>query len=156
MLQFLARLALVEAVANDKEACSQAEGGHWHMGFDISGHIFLMVFSNLIRIEELNFLLRKFEEFAQFRYLNLSRSRSMNYAMPYRFTFSFFHLTSLFLLLLSLLVTLVWDFMILQTAFFYHTWDQKFAGYVWAVLAWAATYHAAFTLPQLRLQVAPL
>jgi len=139
---------------NDKSEC-KSKGGEWHLGFDISGHIFLMIFSTLIRIEELAFLLEKFDEFAEFRYLQYTRSRSMNYATPYRFSFSLFHIVSLLALILLVTVTLIWDFMIVQTSFFYHTMSQKLAGFAWAVLAWAITYKAIFVaLPVLRLQVA--
>lgn len=115
-----------------------------------------MVFSNLIRIEELTFLSRKFEEFTVFRYISWDHTRSMNYATPYRFKFTPFHLLALLTVTVNVVVTLVWDFMIIQTAFFYHTWEQKIAGFMWAMLAWAVTYGAAFKRPQLRLQVAPL
>lgn len=140
---------------NDRVECERLKG-KWQLGFDISGHIFLMVFSNLIRIEELTFLSRKFEEFTVFRYISWDSSRSMNYATPYRFRFSPFHLLALLTVTVNAVVTLVWDFMIIQTSFFYHTWEQKVAGFMWAMLAWAVTYGAAFKRPQLRLQVAPL
>ena len=114
-----------------------------------------MIFSNLIRIDELTFLVKKFDEFSQFRYLGLPPSRSLNYASPYRFEFSLFHILSTTLIGLTLVITLIWDFMIIQTSFFYHSWDQKIAGFTWAFIAWAMTYQALYQQPILHLQVAP-
>lgn len=142
---------VIESASNKLECFKQE--GKWKMGFDISGHIFLMAFSNLIRIDELTFFSKRFDEFAQFRYLRLSPTRSMNYATPYRFEFNLFHFLSFALILISTMVTIIWDFMIIQTSFFYHTWQQKIAGLVWAIISWAISYGAMFALPMLHLQV---
>lgn len=133
-----------EVLNQDKTSCTQ-QGNQWVFGFDISGHIFIMAYSNLIRIEEFSFLLTKFEEFAEFRYVGrVSRERWQNYVSPYAFHFSPFYTTCLCLTCLTMLVTVVWDYMMLQTSFFYHSLLQKLLGLVWASLSWFVTYKLVF------------
>lgn len=83
------------------------------VGFDISGHTFILIFSNLIISSEL-------------RLLNFENATTSGFSQT--------HIPTIktFLFLLSIL----WDFMLLQTALYYHTIIQKVIAAVWAVASW--------------------
>lgn len=109
---------------------------------DISGHLFLMTFSNLIIIEELRYLLCRFEGFHEFhRYMKFDRERAENFIQPYRFRWnSPIHWIGLIGTLIMAIITLIWDFMMLQTMFFYHNLPQKILGFLWAIIMWFIIY----------------
>lgn len=73
------------------------------IGFDISGHTFLLIFSNLLISSE-------------------SRLSDKKLAQPIRVS--------------TLLLTTLWDFMLIQTALYYHTVLQKVIAAVWAIGSW--------------------
>ncbi|KAH9421341.1 fat storage-inducing transmembrane protein 2 [Dermatophagoides pteronyssinus] len=118
------------------------QGNRWIHGLDISGHIFLMTFSNLICIEELRYLFYRFEEFHEFhRYIKFNRERTENFIEPYRFRWnSSIHWLGLILTLIITIITLIWDYMMLQTMFFYHNLIQKILGFLWAIIMWFIIY----------------
>lgn len=87
-------------------------------GFDISGHTFILVFSNLLITSELKL----------FTAIEPSRKR-------------FVHVQTFKILLLAL--SILWDFMLLQTALYYHTMLQKMIAAIWAISSWY-TLHLLF------------
>lgn len=89
------------------------------VGFDISGHTFILIFSNLIISSELRLL--------NDDGVDRTTSESRHQHIP---TIK----TSL------LLLSILWDFMLLQTALYYHTIIQKFIAAVWAVGSWYILY----------------
>lgn len=110
-------------------------------GFDISGHTFLLIFSNLIISSELKLV------------NSLKSSNAKKQSQPDGDGFVsedaehrlFIVKGSLFIL------SALWDFMLLQTALFYHTLIQKLIAAIWAVASWY-TLHLVFyckTQPEL-------
>lgn len=87
------------------------------VGFDISGHTFLLMFSNLIISSELN-LHSKIDK----KSFKDQDSQIMLYMTILE--------KSLFLL------SILWDFMLLQTALYYHTLPQKAIAALWAITSW--------------------
>lgn len=94
-------------------------------GFDISGHTFLMMFSNLIISSELKLSKERLEAdkktFVETKPL-LNR-RSLQEQAP-------------IIKILPLILSALWDFMLLQTALYYHTMIQKAIAAVWAIGSW--------------------
>jgi EamA domain-containing membrane protein RarD len=77
------------------------------VGFDISGHTFLLIFSNLLITSELRLSDRQ-ESLDSLQHVKTS----------------------------IILLTLLWDFMLIQTALYYHTVLQKAIAALWAIGAW--------------------
>lgn len=91
-------------------------------GFDISGHTFLLMFSNLMIMSE----------------LKLSRTCSKQHPkISTHAQIPSVTLSKIFVLSLSIL----WDFMLLQTALYYHTILQKAIAAVWAIGSWYILHH---------------
>ena len=118
-------------------------GHQWHY-FDISGHTFILLYSILVIIEETKSMVN-FENFgylldsrAQFR--RKVQNKSDNHNELYT---RFLVPTRVFFVLLTLL-TLLWDFMLIQTVFFYHSTLQKILAAIWAVFVWFLTYKLAY------------
>jgi len=59
------------------------------------------------------------------------------------------------LFVLLTILTLIWDFMLIQTALYYHTMIQKAVAGLWAVAAWFLMYHVIYRLPALSAFVRP-
>lgn len=91
-----------------------------YIGFDISGHTFLLGFSNLLLSSELNLLKIYIEKNKQKQQQN---SNSLTK-----------HLSNLKAFTLVLMI--LWDFMLLQTALYYHTLIQKVVAILWAIGSW--------------------
>lgn len=121
-----------------KDQCSK--GGHYWHGFDISGHTFILLYSALMIIEEAKVMIG----FENFGYLLDSRAQYLKkmhdkhcdhnalyakYLIPIRVLF-----------ICLTLLNIVWDFMLIQTVLFYHSFFQKLLAYFWAVFLWYITY----------------
>lgn len=93
-------------------------------GFDISGHTFLMIFSNLIIASELE-ISRKMGASNNMTNSNIKLKAGTNLEeqLPLIQTLLF-------------ILSVIWDFMLLQTALYYHTIVQKAIAAVWAVASW--------------------
>lgn len=87
------------------------------IGFDISGHTYILIFSNLIISSELKLL---DEDGSNITTPGQSQLPTIK--------------TSL------LLLSILWDFMLLQTALYYHTMIQKVIAAIWAVGSWYILY----------------
>ncbi|XP_077191639.1 acyl-coenzyme A diphosphatase FITM2 [Paroedura picta] len=105
-----------------KLQCHQA-GGFWH-GFDISGHSFLLSYCTLMIVEEM----------AVMHNLNTSRSPRLHMV-----------LNCLFLALSCL--TVIWLFMFVTTAVYFHNFSQKLFGTLVGLLAWYGTYRVWYLTP---------
>lgn len=77
------------------------------VGFDISGHTFILMFSNLLITSELR-LSSQHKGLDSMQHVKIS----------------------------SMLLTLLWDFMLIQTALYYHTVLQKTIAALWAIGSW--------------------
>lgn len=106
-------------------------------GFDISGHTFLLMFSNLLITSELKLVDSM---------TTLTKSKTVQAKQTE---------LHLFIVRVSLFVlTVLWDFMLLQTALFYHTLIQKLIATVWALASWyilhVLFYHKYQSEPETR------
>lgn len=94
-------------------------------GYDISGHTFLLIFSNLIITSELKLSSLQKERIDPDQDRNsLNEAGILN---TQRFTAIRFCL---------IILSALWDFMLLQTALYYHTILQKSIAAVWAIGSW--------------------
>lgn len=100
-----------------------------------------MIFSNLMRIEELYYLFSKFAEFKQFSLRLVTQPSPSIYTKPYHFSFrSPFLVLTLICIFIMTLVTLIWDFMIIETSLFYHNWLQNLVATGIAIVWWLVVY----------------
>lgn len=129
-LALLAPLTLAHVKSTDRDAVSQGllklvtSTIIWYIsvntfqyiddltGFDISGHTFLLIFSNLIITSELRISGYRLKQYSD---LN-SRGKLLK--------------------VLPLILSLLWDFMLVQTAIYYHTIVQKAIAAMWAFSSW--------------------
>lgn len=128
------------------------EGQSW---LDISGHVFILVYSNLMLVEECGVMAR-WESLGD-RLSGLGREfftlqmSPQVFSVPsnrllltawgqYRSRTSFLRL----LFALSTSLTLLWDFMLLQTALFYHSLVEKLVALAWALSCWYLSYRVLF------------
>lgn len=86
-----------------------------YIGYDISGHTFLLTFSNLIISSELDNASKKQKLVQTDRNIRIIR-----YSL--------------------LILTFLWDFMLIQTILFYHTWFQKVLGLLWSIVCYLLLY----------------
>nr|XP_056701227.1 acyl-coenzyme A diphosphatase FITM2 [Euleptes europaea] len=105
-----------------KLQCQQA-GGFWH-GFDISGHSFLLSYCALMIVEEM----------AVMHSLKTSRNPRLHMVV-----------SCLFLALSCL--TVIWLFMFLTTAIYFHDFSQKLFGTSVGLMAWYGTYRVWYLTP---------
>lgn len=127
-----------------KLAC--IKNGHRWYGFDISGHAFILVYCNLLILEEIA-VIKGWE-----RICHLLRTSEYDDDSPLkcltdeevtimRTAYSIFtpYIRALFILLT--LLHLLWDFMLLMTVLYYHSLAQKLVGCLFAIVAWYVTYY---------------
>ena len=112
-----------------KRSCYQ-EGFYWD-GFDISGHCFLLTYSALVISEELQHKPHWPSDAVQTSPENINEFQHMNIARL--LTLEVF---SLFAGLLSIL----WEFMLVFTTIYFHTFSQKVLGAVIAIFTWYIIY----------------
>lgn len=110
-------------------------------GFDISGHTFLLAFSNLIITSELELVevSDKLEKFTNKKSIPKKEECCRTQ-----------HFFTVKLILLTL--TVLWDFMLLQTALYYHTILQKAIAMAWAVGSWYILHVFFYHKPKLELE----
>jgi len=134
-----------------KETCL-ASGNNWK-GFDISGHCFLLIFSNLVMIEEGKAYLgweriKDFIRNEEHRRLTDDKDQSETPLSKLK-NEEFLHLrtefpkrTPLVRLLFCLMAILMmfWDFMLLITVLYFHMMIEKVVASACAVLTWFALY----------------
>jgi len=114
----------------------------WLMGFDISGHVFILMHSLLLMLEEVNFFY-KWEMFHKKLEAKLERANgeTPNETVEaseywYRMLTPILKINFIFL---SLLVIL-WEIMILTTSLFFHTILHKLIAAFCAIVVWFITY----------------
>lgn len=105
-------------------------------GFDISGHTFLLMFSNLMITSEL-----------KLSNVTLKHSQFSTKTNIIQGQDSGVMLIKIFVSTLSFL----WDFMLLQTALYYHTILQKAIAAVWAIGSWYILHQLFYQKSQLEL-----
>jgi len=134
-----------------KETCL-ASGNHWK-GFDISGHCFLLVFSNLVMIEEGKAYLgweriKDFLRIEEHRRVTDDQDKSDTPLTKLK-NDEFLHLRNeypkrtpyvRFLFCLMAILMIFWDFMLLITVLYFHMMIEKVVASGVAVLSWFALY----------------
>ena len=132
---------------DDKYSCREA-GGKW-IGFDISGHAFLLIYNILIISEEIKAIggweriadiVKEEEEkpsgrFGGFELIKLQERYENN--TPY--------VRSLAVALMFL--TFIFELMLLGTILYFHNMPQKVSGAVFAVIGWFITYRMWYKTP---------
>ena len=125
--------------SDSHEVCVKS-GGKWN-GFDISGHTFLLLFSTLLMLEELS-IMEGWEPFGH--HLNAQNQeyvKSLKIGSSRQFLlFDKFALLIRVNFILITILTLIWQFMLIQTVLFYHTMVQKAIAGLWATLCWGLLY----------------
>ncbi|KAE9414268.1 hypothetical protein Angca_002535 [Angiostrongylus cantonensis] len=121
------------SIRYSKAEC-QAEGGVWILGFDISGHCFLMIYSMLVMSEEAH----AFREWSQI----LHRSYDSGLARRIRLE----KLTRLveYFLVAMLVLNIIWVKQLTISVLYYHTLTDKVVGALVAVFWWRITYHGLY------------
>ena len=110
-------------------------------GFDISGHTFLLIFSNLLITSEL-----KLHNLSEQQH---NRIKTDKKSPQTRDTDSRVRIFKTALITL----TILWDFMLLQTALFYHTIIQKLIAAAWAIGSWYIVHQLFYDRPRNSLKV---
>jgi len=135
-----------EPGAIDKRSCRKLDGT-W-LGFDISGHAFLLTYCLLMISEEVKCLKgwekivelpRKEEENPTGRYTEDQRIRIKEDLD--NFTAYIKGLT----IALTVLM-LVWEVMLVSTILYFHNMPQKLAGTIFAVAMWFFTYNVIYPI----------
>lgn len=133
-----------------KRGCLKA--GHFWNGFDISGHVFILIYSSLVLIEEARPIVgwdnikehlrvedhnRKVQESSS---LNPLRNLNNNEISTLR---SLYHKNTPIIKLLFVAITvlqLLWDVMLVCTMLYYHRMVEKVVGGIIAIVTWYFTY----------------
>lgn len=121
--------------------------GHQWVGFDISGHVFILMFCNLLMSEEgrslqnwerIGDIVRneQFDDDSPIK--DLSDQQKLSLASNYSKYTPYIRL--LFIAITALAV--LWDVMLVATVLYFHNMVQKVAGGIFAVVAWFFVYKA--------------
>lgn len=116
-----------------KKSCV-TEGHRW-LGFDISGHCFLLTFALAIINEECH-VLQDIPRMLDSIEGRVANTRKDHAEQPYHTYRTCLRIAMLLLLFL----TFLWEFMLMVTALYFHTITQKLLGMLTAVLGWFMTY----------------
>jgi hypothetical protein len=105
--------------------------------FDISGHAFILIWSNMFLVEEAKAYIGWEAVIAAAQGAPTSRPLLKWFLWP----------TRLLLVTLSLL-SVLWDVMYFSTVLFFHTWDEKVVAIALALFAWWLIYRGLYgTMP---------
>nr|CAB3246354.1 fat storage-inducing transmembrane protein 2-like [Phallusia mammillata] len=118
--------------------CIQLKQGYIWEAVDISGHCFLLTYSILFMKSELD-LQRNWHKIpihgAQFRAIG---SKSLtNLKSRYKLTLPLVHI----LFLVNILLGALWEFMLLATCVYFHSFLSKAAGAAIGIFSWLVTYN---------------
>lgn len=139
-----------------KDTCL-ASGNNWK-GFDISGHCFLLIFSNLVMLEEGKAYLgwEKIKDFLrneEHRRMNDDQDKSDTPLTKLK-NEEFLHLKNEFpkrtpyvrmLFCMMAILMIFWDFMLLITVLYFHMMIEKVVASAFAVLTWFGLYKFFYT-----------
>jgi len=109
------------------------KGGHGWLGFDISGHCFLLVHSLLFMNSELQIIFRVSKKLES---LGKSDSSSSSGEGNYTLPIGTYRLALRALTVIMFLLQCIWELMLLTTALYFHTTVQKLVGVFFAVGGW--------------------
>ncbi|KDR11133.1 FIT family protein CG10671 [Zootermopsis nevadensis] len=142
-----------------KETCL-AGGYFWH-GFDISGHVFILIYSSLVLIEEaraingwegIRDLIRNEEHARNVGDVSVTSNplRGLSFEEFSNLKESYDKFTvyiRLFFIAMTFL-SVLWDVMLVSTILYYHKVIEKFVSGAIAILTWFFTYRYWYTLPR--------
>lgn len=133
--------------------CMKA-GSRW-LGFDLSGHAFILIYSNLVLIEEarpiqgwegIGDIIEK-EDYSRVNELNamtpLKGFTIIQFNQFRSFYEKFLPLVRLNFALIAVL-TIVWDYMLLSTIMYFHSMPEKLLSGLIAIFVWFVTYEVAY------------
>lgn len=136
-----------------KRGCLKA--GHFWSGFDISGHVFILIYSSLVLIEESRPIVGwdNIKEHLRLEDHNRKTQESSSSMNPLRNLNSeeistlrqLYQKYTPIIKLLFVAITvlqLLWDVMLVCTMLYYHRMVEKVVGGVIAIITWYFTYHA--------------
>lgn len=135
---------------DSKSACLQA--GHFWNGFDISGHVFILIYSSLVLIEEARPIIgweSIKEHLRNEEHNRLTKTKSTTNPLRNLSETEFEHLkiyydkyTPLIRLLFvgMTVLQLLWDVMLVCTMMYYHKMIEKVLSGIFAILTWFFTY----------------
>ena len=115
------------------------EGFIW-TGFDISGHCFLLSFGLLIIVEE--FKTSKFVYWDSLAASFVNQNNNNNKLSTLLFEHS--QLVVMFLKLAALVLLFIWQWMLITSALFYHTFSECMIGTICGIVSWWSTYVLCF------------
>ncbi|CAM4871699.1 unnamed protein product [Rotaria socialis] len=125
-----------------RRACKKADH-EWEEGFDLSGHIFLLLYSILIMNEEIRLYDKRTEKVDEAKKVEQNVGDTLsNIANQYSTLFDII-IRVLYVLIAAL--TILWEFMLLSTALYFHKTPDKFMAGVIAVFFWFITYRVWYT-----------
>ena len=125
----------------DRSACIRK--GHLWLGFDISGHIFLLTYCIYVITEECANI--KLEVWYEYESVLEQEKHVVDKLSPKAVeTLTTMHKMTSWLIepleLLCLTLILIWVAMVVSTSLYFHTFVEKVLGYVCAWLSWYLTY----------------
>lgn len=142
------KTGVCEFTEYEREESCVSHGHHWR-GFDLSGHCFLLIFCNLLMLEEGKLYLGWEIRTEELKRVTEDVSRSdtplsklKNEEIEYTKNTPVVRL--LFCLMVVLMV--LWDFMLLITALYHHRTSEKVLASGVAVLAWLSLYKMFYKL----------
>ena len=127
-----------------KATCRDA-GGNW-LGFDISGHTFILIYALLIISEEVQCVIGwdKIADVIKTEEKGDSPKLTESELAKLKDTFEkFTPYVRLMVILLTMLV-LLWNVMLLSTIIYFHNMPQKVLGMTFAISGWFVTYQIWF------------
>lgn len=115
------------------------DGHEWQEGFDISGHTFLLFYAILIINEEIKLYdayIKSIEQInnVQSEAAASSQNVSNKYSKQIDITIKIFYV-------LLAKLTILWEFMLLSTALYFHDFSSKVLAGIFATGFWYVTYH---------------
>jgi len=112
-----------------KSSC--IEEGHTWIGFDISGHCFLLAFCSSVINEESQVLHQVSKRIDSIERNNTSSSKETS--ISYRILIRLIMVCLVFL-------TIIWEVMLFSTSLYFHTTVQKMLGLLFAIVGWFVIY----------------
>ena len=107
--------------------------------FDVSGHSFLLTFCLLVTVEEF--------KTSKYIYWDSLEGAFERKKMRKTFSFVLFENTEKLILLLklaALLLLFIWQWMLITSSLFYHTFSENLSGTICGIVSWLVTYVACF------------
>lgn len=133
LLQEMNGICSDSAAIGSKKDCLLGKGV-WK-GFDVSGHCFLLTFCLLVIVEEF-----KTSKYVYWDGVASAFKKENNIYLFYEKT----QVLILLLKLFALLLLFIWQWMLITSSLFFHTFSEKLSGTTCGIVAWLSTYVLCF------------